>query len=104
MPGALRGDFLTYGKVQEGVDTLVNFTGPNGAQPQSILEDSSGNFYGTTLNGGKYGKGIVFEVLQSGKLVTLINFNGANGASPEAGMLLRPDGSLYGTTKKGGSP
>ena len=50
------------GKVQEGVDTLVNFTGKNGAQPQSIVEDSAGDFYGTTLNGGKFNKGTVFEV------------------------------------------
>lgn len=91
------------GKAEEGVDTLVNFTGKNGAQPQSILEDSAGNFYGTTLNGGRYNKGIVFEIEQSGKLDTLVDFNGANGSAPEAGLLLGPDGSLYGTTKAGGS-
>jgi uncharacterized repeat protein (TIGR03803 family) len=91
------------GKAEEGVDTLVNFTGKNGAQPQSILEDSAGNFYGTTLNGGKYNQGIVFEIEQNGKLDTLVDFNGANGSAPEAKLLLGPDGSLYGTTKTGGS-
>jgi uncharacterized repeat protein (TIGR03803 family) len=90
------------GKAEEGVDTLVNFTGKNGAQPQSILEDSGGNFYGTTLSGGAFNKGIVFEIEQSGKLDTLVDFNGANGSDPEAGLLLGPDGSLYGTTKTGG--
>src|SRR5579863_595115 len=92
-----------YGKVEEGVDTLVNFKGPNGAQPMSILEDASGNFFGTTRNGGKYNQGIVFEILQNGKQVTLIDFNGKNGAAPEAGLLLGTDGSLYGTTKSGGA-
>jgi uncharacterized repeat protein (TIGR03803 family) len=91
------------GKVREGVDTLVNFDGKNGSQPQSILEDSAGHFYGTTLSGGKYNKGTVFEILGSGRLVTLVHFDGANGAEPEAGMLLAPDGSLYGTTKSGGA-
>ena len=100
---ALCAAFPAFARVEEGVDTLVNFKGPNGAQPQSILEDSAGNFYGTTLNGGKYNNGIVFEIEQSGKLVTLINFNGSNGSSPEAGLLLGPDGSLFGTTKTGGA-
>ncbi len=92
-----------YGKLEEGVDTMVNFDGKNGAQPQSILEDTHGNFYGTTLNGGAYGKGTVFEIEQSGKLITLVSFSGPNGSSPEAGVVLDPDGNLYGTTKTGGS-
>jgi uncharacterized repeat protein (TIGR03803 family) len=95
--------FPAYGRVEEGIDTLVSFNGSNGAQPQSILEDSAGDFYGTTLNGGKYSKGTVFEILQDGRLVTLVHFNGHNGAAPGAGLLLGPDGSLYGTTKSGGS-
>ncbi len=93
----------SYGKVHEGVDTLVNFDGKNGSHPQSVLEDSAGHFYGTTLSGGKYGQGTVFEILEDGKLVTLVNFNGTNGSAPEAGLLLAPDGSLYGTTKTGGA-
>lgn len=92
-----------YGRVEEGVDTLVNFNGKNGAHPQSVLEDSAGDFYGTTLKGGKYDKGTVFEILQDGRLVTLVHFNGQNGALPGAGLLLGPDGSLYGTTKSGGA-
>lgn len=90
-------------RVEEGVDTLVDFTGKNGAQPQSIIEDSNGNFYGTTLSGGKYNKGTVFKILADGQLVTLVDFDGANGSSPEAGLLLGPDGGLYGTTKTGGA-
>src|SRR5471032_3162566 len=80
-----------YGKLEEGVDTLVNFDGKNGAQPQSIIEDVHGNFYGTTLNGGAYGKGTVFQIEQSGKLLTLVSFNGNNGSGPEAGVVLNKD-------------
>jgi len=93
----------TYGKLEEGVDTLVNFNGKNGSQPQSILEDSHGNFYGTTLSGGAYGQGTVFEIQQDGKLITLVSFSGANGSGPEAGVILDKDGNLYGTTKTGGA-
>jgi uncharacterized repeat protein (TIGR03803 family) len=92
-----------YGKLEEGVDTMVNFNGKNGSAPQSILEDSHGNFYGTTLSGGDYGKGTVFQIEQSGKLITLVSFSGPNGSSPEAGVVLDKDGNLYGTTKTGGS-
>jgi uncharacterized repeat protein (TIGR03803 family) len=35
----------------------------DGAVPQSgLIQDSSGNLYGTTLIGGIYGYGTVFEV------------------------------------------
>ena len=107
---ALLGGFLALcvalpalGKLEEGVDTLVNFDGKNGATPQSILEDTHGNFYGTTLSGGAYGMGTVFKIEQSGKLITLVSFNGANGSAPEAGLVMDKDGNVYGTTNTGGT-
>jgi len=43
--------------------TLYNFTGGNdGGQPYgSVIPDASGNLYGTTTSGGKYGVGVVWE-------------------------------------------
>ncbi len=44
--------------------TLTTFNGADdGAQPKSALvQDSSGNLYGTTTEGGPYGKGSVFRI------------------------------------------
>jgi len=45
------------------LSTLASFFGSNGANPDSnLVEDSSGNLFGTTLNGGTNNKGTVFSV------------------------------------------
>jgi len=33
-----------------------------GASPAGVAADSQGNIYGTTLNGGTYGFGVVWEI------------------------------------------
>jgi len=87
---------------------IHNFTGVprDGANPYAGLTiDQVGNLYGTTRNGGS-GYGMVFELkhTNSGFLFRpLYSFAGGNdGASPEAGVIIGPDGSLYGTTTSGG--
>ena len=48
-----------------------------------LVEDASGNLFGTTNGGGTNNDGTVFEVAHgSGALTTLATFNGANGANP----------------------
>jgi uncharacterized repeat protein (TIGR03803 family) len=84
------------------------FTGGNdGGYPLGILiEDSSGNLYGTTYGSGVYGYGTVFELSQSGGVwteQTLYGFTGgADGGEPSGG--LHWDGNyntLVGTTQDG---
>lgn len=36
---------------------------PDGAVPTGVLSGGSGGLYGTTVNGGTYGKGVVFELV-----------------------------------------
>ena len=86
------------------ITTLSSFTGNTGANPQGgLVEDSSGNLFGTTNGGGYYGDGTVFEVAAgSGTITTLASFNGANGANPEAGLIEDSHGNLFGTTCEGG--
>jgi uncharacterized repeat protein (TIGR03803 family) len=84
---------------------LYTFTGGvDGALPYCILiQDTKGNFYGTTLGGGSIGGGTVFEVTPAGKEKVLYNFSGgADGAQPYGGVIRDAKGNLYGTTSIGG--
>ncbi len=76
------------------------FTGPAGA----LVEDSGGNFFGTTLSGGSDGDGTIYEVAaRSGSVTTLATFNAENGSDPEGGVVLDSRGDLFGTTVYGGA-
>lgn len=61
-----------------------------------------GNFYGSTTNGGKYGKGALFRITPSGTLTILHTFTGKGDGWATSGLTLGPDGSLYGTTEFAG--
>jgi uncharacterized repeat protein (TIGR03803 family) len=89
---------------------LYNFTGgSDGATPEaSLVSDSSGNLYGTTLNGGNYSAGAVFELSpQTGggwSETVLHSFaGGSDGTNPWAGVIFDAAGNLYGTTYGGGT-
>jgi len=89
--------------------TLVNFNGANGANPYgSLLADTNGNFIGTTLNGGAFGDGTVYEIVKTtsgyaGTPTTLVSFNVSNGANPYAGVIADANGNLFGTTFDAGA-
>ena len=92
------------------ISVLHNFTGgADGAFPYAGLTmDRAGNFYGTASAGGGYErKGVVFRLSASGSgwvLTPLHSFRGEpnDGAEPFGGVIIGPDGSLYGTTFEGG--
>ncbi len=73
---------------------------PNG----ELIQDTAGNFYGTTYLGGTSNFGTVFKIDPSGNETVLYNFkNGRNdGNGPLGGLLLDTEGNLYGTTTRGG--
>jgi len=87
---------------------LYSFKGgtEDGTSPWGgVVLDSSGNIYGTTSVGGKYGDGTVFELVADGssyKEKILWNFNGVDGANPFASLTL-DSGNIYGNTSAGGS-
>ena len=87
------------------ITTLASFNGTNGANPYAgLIEDSSGNLFGTAYQGGASGYGTVFELAQgSGTITTLASFNGTNGANPYAGLIKDSSGNLYGTANRGGT-
>ena len=68
-----------------------------------LVRDSEGNLYGTTVNGGTNGDGVVFKLDMTGHETVLHSFTGGlDGAHPLAGLLLDSNGNLYGTTYRGG--
>jgi uncharacterized repeat protein (TIGR03803 family) len=68
-----------------------------------IVMDASGNIYGTTVFGGKYNSGTVFELEAPGhKYKVVWNFNYTDGAQPPSSLILDSSGNLYGTTYQGG--
>jgi uncharacterized repeat protein (TIGR03803 family) len=71
-----------------------------------LVMDSAGNLYGTSVQGGIYGGGTVFELAPSGTGWThtvLYNFTGgADGGEPYKGVTLDAHGNLYGTAVTGG--
>lgn len=80
----------------------------DGQSPVSgLTEASDGNLYGTTSDGGTYGKGVVYEITPAGAFTTLYSFcaqlNCADGSYPYAGLIQASDGGFYGTTGSGGS-
>jgi uncharacterized repeat protein (TIGR03803 family) len=91
---------------------LYAFTGLNGdgSNPvASVTLDTAGNLYGTTLYGGIYGFGTVFELTPSSAgwtetvLHSFENLDPSNGALPIAGLVIDSEGNLYGTTWEGGA-
>ncbi|HLW69023.1 MAG TPA: choice-of-anchor tandem repeat GloVer-containing protein [Candidatus Binataceae bacterium] len=90
---------------------LHSFTGgSDGSQPVAgLVADRSGTLYGTTQFGGASNSGTVFALTPppiSGGAWSesvLYAFTGINdGGEPLAGLLLAPNGALYGTTLEGG--
>lgn len=85
---------------------LHSFTsGADGASPAGgLVLDSEGNLYGTTLFGGAYGSGTVFQLDPSGVLTTLYTFTGGvDGGLPYSGVTRDSAGNLYGTASAGGT-
>ncbi len=82
---------------------------PNAMLPlYGVIRDSSGNLYGSTPAGGKFGAnnadGTVFKLTGAGAERVLHNFgSGKDGVNPEGALVRDAQGNLYGTTFSGGA-
>ena len=83
------------------------FPAPYGADSNAALFlDSSGDFYGTTEQGGAYNDGTVFEIAHGGTAITTIasfNLNHPYDDNPISAVVMDSSGNLYGTTMYGGA-
>lgn len=72
-----------------------------------VAIDGAGILYGSTVLGGDFGSGTVWQLAPSGSSWThtvLYSFtSGADGGEPYKGVTVGPDGNLYGTAVTGGS-
>ncbi len=121
--GNLYGTTTTGGTAGQGVafeltpsnggwtdSTLYNFCSvkycPDGAAPYAALTlDKSGNLYGTTLSGGHYDNGVVFQLKRSGTRWVQHAYQfpgGVEGAFPWYSGALVLNGDVYGTLSGGG--
>jgi uncharacterized repeat protein (TIGR03803 family) len=105
----LNGCGVAFKISPNGVETVLHiFTGGNdGSNPSAgLIADASGNFYGTTVSGGKYNQGTVFELKADGTETVLHSFcvdaGCSDGAGPVAPLIMDATGNLYGTTGFGG--
>ncbi|MFY9663189.1 MAG: choice-of-anchor tandem repeat GloVer-containing protein [Candidatus Cybelea sp.] len=109
--GAYNGGTL-FAITPSGAETVLHSFGSSGdgTDPMAPLIDVNGTLYGTTRYGGvissacAQGCGVVFSITASGAETVLHGFEGypSDGAYPAA-ELLDVDGTLYGTTRAGGS-
>lgn len=80
---------------------LYSFAGgSDAADPyHTLIQDSDGNFYGTTLTGGVKNAGTVFKITPSGTETVFYSFT----STPYAGLTEGSDNNIYGTTAGGGT-
>lgn len=114
--GGSTGNGVVFKLSPDGTETMMySFLGPannggtssglpgDGAYPMgTLIQDGSGNLYGTTLNGGAYSGGTVFKLSPTGTETILLSPGGPSsndGRSPQSGVIMDPAGNLYGTTQ-----
>jgi uncharacterized repeat protein (TIGR03803 family) len=110
--GGAHGDGTVFAIPNSGGETVLHsFAGkPDGAHPYAGLVSVNGTLYGTTTGGGANcgssgGCGTVFTIGTSGAESVLYSFKGGSGDGkyPTQAALLDVNGTLYGTTKHGGT-
>jgi uncharacterized repeat protein (TIGR03803 family) len=108
----LKGGANSFGTVfsltPTGLETVLSsFTvGDGGGYPEgALIWDKQGNLYGTNSGfNGAYGNGAVFEISPTGVTTILYEFSGGeDGLCPYGRLVIDANGTLYGTTYRGGA-
>jgi uncharacterized repeat protein (TIGR03803 family) len=97
----------THAARAQSFSVLHYFTGgaDGAASYAGLTVTSSGTLYGTASSGGTYGAGTVFRLSQVDSnwvFSPLYEFTvGSDGANPVGGVVIGPNGALYGTAGRG---
>lgn len=87
--------------------TLAEFERLGTTPAGSLVLHADGNYYGTTITGGRDGFGTVYKMTPAGVVTTLVSFTGGSGAAkgayPSGVLCVGSDGALFGTTNNGGA-
>jgi uncharacterized repeat protein (TIGR03803 family) len=103
------GNGIVWRVSKAGKETVLHsFAGgvSDGCNPYaSVVRDSHGNLYGTTMGCGAHNSGTVFKVDSGGRVTVLHSFAGdaEDGAIPYGEVLRTSSGKLFGTASSGGS-
>jgi uncharacterized repeat protein (TIGR03803 family) len=95
---------VTGGHAQTEIVLHTFGGGLDGAEPYgSLVIDAAGNLYGTTWENGTYGYGSIFKLAHTDngdwQEALIHSFKGGDDSGfPWAGLILDPQGNLYGTT------
>jgi uncharacterized repeat protein (TIGR03803 family) len=109
--GGTYGNGMVFELSPNGTETVLYSFGntPDGLNPEAgLVFDGSGNLYGTTVNGGTFGGGTVFELSPNGAggwtETGSYSFGGtpSDGLNPYSGLVFDSSSNLYGTTANGG--
>lgn len=95
------------GAVPSWTESVLFSFGGSALPFSGVIADTAGNLYGTTIAGGTYDHGSVFELSPAGGVWTqtfLYSFSGGvDGEIPYQGLTLEAQGDLFGTTSYGGT-
>jgi len=111
--GGTFGEGTVFRATSAGQVTVLHSFGggEQGSEPQAgVIQARDGNFYGTTLWGGRspscpwtLGCGTVFRMTPRGAVTQLHVFGTSDGYSLYAGLVEANDGNLYGVATQGGA-
>jgi uncharacterized repeat protein (TIGR03803 family) len=94
-----------YSNGKYACSDIYDFTrGVDGAYPNGVIRDNSGNLYGTAQEGGTYGYGTVFQLKPGDPQWSEMTFysfvclHNSDGCYPIAGLIFDPSGNLFGAT------
>ena len=94
---------LASARIASAQATILHTFGSGPLFPNTLIQATDGNFYGTTAYGGASGDGTVFRMTSAGAVTVLHSLTYAtDGSNPYAALVQGSDGNFYGTTSQGG--